>query len=79
MAKVPQVAMTEVPPVTIDEAKNLAAQYGLVRVIVYFERDDGMVGYTSYGKTKALCKGTRRIADKMWDHFGAGCAKEATR
>ena len=79
MTKVSQVAMTQVPQVTIDEAKNLAAQYGLVRVIVYFEQADGKIGYTSYGKTKALCEGTRRIADGMWDRFGAGCAKEATR
>ena len=55
----------EIPEVK--DAKKLAKQNDLRRCVILFETDEGQFGYSSYGKTKALCTSTREIMDEIFD------------
>ena len=54
-------------PIPISKIRNLAKAHGLPTVIVLYELDDGRLGYTSYGETKALCGRARRLADRAFE------------
>lgn len=64
---------------SIGEARRLAMKHDLQRCIVFFTAADGRAGYVSYGKTRALCEGTRRVADAMWDGFTDAVVHEEDR
>lgn len=51
----------------IDVARGVAEHYDLDRVVVWFVTNDGRDGYVSYGRDRALCNDTRRLADRMYD------------
>ncbi len=53
----------------ITDARRLAVTHNLKRCVIFFTGPDGRIGYASYGKTKALCASTRRVADGMWDQW----------
>lgn len=52
---------------SIGDAKQLAAKNRLRRCVILFETEEGQVGYSSYGKTRALCQSTREIMDEIFD------------
>jgi hypothetical protein len=52
---------------SVGDAKSLAKQNHLRRCVILFETDEGQVGYSSYGKTKALCASTREVMDEIFD------------
>ncbi len=52
---------------SVGDAKSLAKQNHLRRCVILFETDEGQFGYSSYGKTKALCTATREIMDEIFD------------
>ena len=64
---------------SIGEARSLATKHDLQRCIVFFTTADGHVGYASYGKTRALCEGTQRIADDLWENFKDAVVHEEDR
>jgi hypothetical protein len=59
--------MTDYP--SVSDAKKLARQKNLRRCVILFETDEGRVGYSSYGKTKAFCESTREIMDENFDEL----------
>ena len=49
----------------IKSAREASERLGLRRMIVMQELEDGRWGYTSYGRTRALCGSARVLADKL--------------
>lgn len=64
---------------SVSDARKLAEKHGLQRCIVFFAGADDRVGYASYGMTRGLCEGTRRVADAMWDTYVSELMREARR
>lgn len=60
-----EIAMPVNP--SIGDAKRIAKASKLRRCVILFETDEGRVGYSSYGKTKELCAGTKEIMDEIFD------------
>ena len=61
---------------SINDAKKLAKAHNLRRCVILFETDEGRVGYSSYGETKAVCQSTRRIMDVVFDEIERRIHKE---
>lgn len=57
------------PSPEVAAARDFANKFGCRRVIVLCEQEDGRFGYVSYGKTRKLCDGTKRIADALLGEF----------
>ncbi len=54
-------------PIKVSDAKQLATREKLKRCVIWYQLEDGRVGYASYGKTRDLCQSTRLIMDDVFD------------
>lgn len=50
-------------PVPIPQARQLANDYGMTRLLILGIDDNGNFAFTTYGRTKADCDALRRWAD----------------
>jgi hypothetical protein len=64
---------------TISDAKRLSVTHTLRRCVILFELDDGRVGYSSYGRTRALCRGTQEVMDEAFDDLERRIRRESAK
>lgn len=58
------------PSPQVAAARDFGNRFGADRVIIFYTLPDGRVGYSSYGKTRALCDATGKAADRVFDAMG---------
>jgi len=57
------------PTPQVAHARSFARKFGADRVVILYTTPAGKAGYASYGKTRALCAATKRLADGLFDPF----------
>ena len=54
--------------VPLKELKELAEKHYLpIAILIQIDLSNGVIAYTSYGKTKALCDEAEEIADDIYE------------
>jgi hypothetical protein len=51
------------PTPEVAAARDFGNRFGADRVVIFYTLPDGRFGWASYGKTRALCAETRKIAE----------------
>lgn len=52
----------------VDDARQLGNEYDVDQVIIlYVDREEGELGYVSWGDSKRLCTQARRLANAAYD------------
>lgn len=62
--------MTAMEPLPVPEARSIAKEHGMKRLLVLGIDDKGNYTFTTYGETKADCRAMARWADERAPWIG---------
>jgi hypothetical protein len=55
------------PAFTIDNARAMAKEKNLNRLIILYQESDGTLNGVSYGRNRQICQETGKLLDKYFD------------